>query len=341
MTTLRLRYVCQDVDRHGNVRTYIRLPRRPKVRVHAAPGTAEFAAAYSAALADLPKPPPAGSFLALCRAYYASPVFAALDQSTRKWRARALDRVADEHGDKPVALLQAKHIRALRNELEATPVVANERLQSLKALFKWAVDHGKADRNPALEIGRLPARSPGWHTWTIEEVEQFESTHPIGTKARLAMALLLYTACRHGDVIRLGPANLVDGRVRFVQAKNEHRNPVAIDIPLHPDLANVLAGTETGAETFLVTQYGRPFSHGGFGFWFRTCCQEAGVPGRAHGLRKALATRLADGGATAHQIQAWTGHTTLKEVERYTRAAARGKAADAGLAKLVRSGPAR
>ena len=39
----------------------------------------------------------------------------------------------------------------------------------------------------------------------------------------------------------------------------------------------------------------------------------------AHGLRKTRATVLAEGGATASQIAAWTGQKTLAEVEHYTR----------------------
>jgi integrase/recombinase XerD len=33
----------------------------------------------------------------------------------------------------------------------------------------------------------------------MHELEAFERRHPLGTKARLAMALLLYTACRRED----------------------------------------------------------------------------------------------------------------------------------------------
>ncbi len=51
--------------------------------------------------------------------------------------------------------------------------------------------------------------------------------------------------------------------------------------------------------------------------------QEAGLPARckAHGLRKAAARRLAEAGCSASEIAAITGHKTLAEVERYTRAA--------------------
>jgi integrase len=51
--------------------------------------------------------------------------------------------------------------------------------------------------------------------------------------------------------------------------------------------------------------------------------QAAGLPPRCvpHGLRKVAARRLAEPGCSASEIMAITGHKTLAEVERYTRAA--------------------
>jgi integrase len=91
-----------------------------------------------------------------------------------------------------------------------------------------------------------------------------------------------------------------------------------------PSLATIIDATVTGALTFLVTEYGRPFTAAGFGGWFRTRCDEAGLPQcSAHGLRKAGAARAAENGATAHELMAIFGWLSLKEAERYTAAAQR------------------
>ncbi len=125
------------------------------------------------------------------------------------------------------------------------------------------------------------------------------------------------------------------GRLRYRQAKNEHRNPVDLDIPVHPDLQAVIDGTTTGHLAFLTTKFGKPFSVSGFGNKFREWCDEAGLPYcSAHGLRKATAARLAERGATAHEIMAITGHRSLEEVERYTRAARQRELADAAMRKF-------
>lgn len=123
--------------------------------------------------------------------------------------------------------------------------------------------------------------------------------------------------------------------ISYRQAKNEHRNPIDLDIPLHPDLADVIASMASEHMTFLVTDYGRPFTPNGFGNAFKEWCRQANLPHcTAHGLRKAAAARLAERGATAHEIMSITGHRTLEEVERYARSARLAKLADAAMAKF-------
>ncbi|MGH1588608.1 tyrosine-type recombinase/integrase [Methylobacterium phyllosphaerae] len=165
--------------------------------------------------------------------------------------------------------------------------------------------------------------------WTLDEVEQFERRHPVGTKPRLAFALLLYMACRREDATRLGPQHIRGGRFRYVQKKNEHRKPIAVDVPVFPDLTDAIAALPSSHLTFLVTDYGKPFSTADFGNRFRGWCDQAGLPHRsARGLRKATAARLAERGCTPHEIMAVRGHQTLEEVERYTREAQRAELAD-------------
>jgi lactate dehydrogenase-like 2-hydroxyacid dehydrogenase len=200
----------------------------------------------------------AGSFGYVCRAYYASVAFKSLDVSTQCWRRRALDSICERHGDKPIKLLLP-----IRDELSDRPGAARNRLKALRALFRWAVELDHAEKDPTRDIKPLPYVTAGHHAWSLEEVEIFEAFHPIGSKARLAMALMLYTACRREDAVRLGPQHIRHGRLQFRQAKNEHRNPVDIDIPLHPDLVEIIEASRSGHLTFLVTEYGRPFSAGG------------------------------------------------------------------------------
>jgi integrase len=102
---------------------------------------------------------------------------------------------------------------------------ANQRLKALKALFTWANEgHPEiAPQNPTIGVRKIKYATDGHHSWTAEESAQYRDRHPIGSKARLALDLLLYTGGRREDAVRLGPRHVRNGRVKFRQAKNEHR----------------------------------------------------------------------------------------------------------------------
>ena len=71
----------------------------------------------------------------------------------------------------------------------------------------------------------------------------------------------------------------------------------ALDIPVHPELAAVLAASPKGHLTFLTTVAGAAFTASGFGGLFRRWCNEASLSYcSAHGLRKAQARRARGGG---------------------------------------------
>ena len=343
MVTLRLRFVVSDRDRHGNVRYYFRRRGEKKVRLHGIPASKEFMDAYALALGSVTSRPAPGnpevrsSFGFLCKEYFRSQTFKALNPSTRLWRRRVLEEICVDHGEKPYVKLQPKNVRSLRDEKAGTPGAANLRLKALRALFRWAIEYDFAVDNPTRGVEPIRYATDGHYSWTTEEVEAFEACHPVGSKARLAFSLMFYTGCRRGDVVRLGPQHIHEGQLRYRQQKNETRRPVDIDIPVHAGLDEVIRATPSGHLNFLVTDYGKPFTVAGFGNRFREWCNQAGLPNcSAHGLRKALAVRLAEGGATPHEIMSITGHLSLNEVERYTRAANTKRLANSGMEKIKR-----
>jgi integrase len=183
---------------------------------------------------------------------------------------------------------------------------------------------------------RIKNRSDGFHTWDEGEIAAFEKHHPIGSKARLALALLLYTAQRRSDVVRMGRQHIRDGVVHVRQQKTG----TMLAVPLHPALAAIIEATPSKHLTFLTTSFGKPFTAPGFGNWFRERCNEAGLPRHcaAHGLRKAACRRLAEAGCSANVIASISGHTTLTEVARYTKAADQQRMARDGMAAITRTG---
>src|SRR3546814_1416010 len=88
-------------------------------------------------------------------------------------------------------------------QMEDRPQAANSLLKRLKTLLNFAADIDMIQHNPLLGMRGLKVSSEGFHTWTEEEIAQFEAYHPIGTKARLAMALMLYTGQRKSDAVKM------------------------------------------------------------------------------------------------------------------------------------------
>jgi integrase len=272
-----------------------------------------------------------GSIHALGVAYYASADFLGLKPNTQKTYKGIFDRYRDKYGDNPVALLEARHIRGHMDKMASTPAAANNLLKVLRAVMRFALDRGFIRVDPTIGVRMLRYRSDGFHTWTEQEIGAFEARWPVGTNERLGFDLLLYTAQRSGDVRKMTLQQIRDGRVSVRQEKTGQ----LVDIPQHPNLQASLAAHRGDHLTLITTQQGVPFTEKGFGNWVSKAAERAGLPHcSAHGLRKAAARRLAEAGCTAHEIMAITGHQSLKEVERYTREAARRGLADTAMKRI-------
>jgi integrase len=345
----------EDRDRHGNIRIYYRAKGRPKIRLHGTPWTAEFMVEYEAAKGEaIPAKANGitpGTWRWLCTRYFAECAdYLRYDERQKRVRRGILEATFDEpiapgsprfFRDIPISRMTTDAIEVLRDRKLAFPEGANNRVKAIRAVFKWAVrkkgPDGRplASHNAARDVSLLKSNNPnGYHTWTVDEVRQFEKSHLIGTKARLALALLLYTGQRRSDITRLGRQHVRDGKITLTQFKGRNRKPMRLVLPVLPALQQIIDASPCGDMTYLVTDLEQPFSDAGFGNWFRDRCVEAGVPGRAHGLRKAGATIAANNGATAHQLMAIFGWRTLKMAEQYTRAADQQRLAQAPMHML-------
>lgn len=331
MTRIGLPYLLRQRDRQGRwIWYYRRAKGRPKARLQGSPGDPEFLASYQAAQgADARPRAPRADWRGLCEAYLASAEFGELARATRRQRMLVLEHTWAEPiapgasmkmGDVPLDQFSSKAVRVLRDRKRDHPGAANHRLKAISAVFRWAIEAEHVTGNPAREVATLRPRShEGFHVWTTAEVEQYRCRHQVGSKARLALELLLFTGARRSDVVRLGRPMVAEQMLRWMVAKT--RQP--IEIPILPELQAVLAATTlTGRDTWLVTNYGRPFTVAGFGNWFRDQCDAAGLPHcTAHGLRKAGATMAAENGATLHQLMAIFGWASAKQALVYTRRA--------------------
>jgi len=339
------KHVHAFTDRHGHARHYLRIPGRPSAALpNPIEGWDAFMRAVEAARLEAEAAPrklvrvaAPGSVDDLVTRYYRSAEFLATSKETQRTRRGIIERMRRQHGAKPVSHITEKVMRDAMARRVTTPAAANNFLKVMRLLMTFAVSQRMLRDNPTRDVPRLKVRTAGFATWTEEDIAQYEATHPPGSRARLAMALGLYLGQRRGDVVRLGRQHVRGRVITVLQAKTGSTATIRI----HPELHAELARLKPGQLTFLQTAYGKPYTPAGFGNAFREWLTEAGLPPHLsfHGLRKAAARRLAEAGASAREIMSVTGHTSLAEAERYTRAVDQARLSDQAADKVEAAFP--
>lgn len=329
--------VSKFTDIRGKVRWRFRRKGQKAVYLPGDYGSPEFIRAYEAAVSDRPlhrsQVQLPGSISALITGYLASSDFRLLADNTKRTYRYHLERFRRANGDKPTRFLTPANFRDKLDSMADKPATANIFLKVMKAMSRFGVDRGLLKTNPTLGVKRLKDRTDGIATWSDAQIAQFEARHPVGTKANLALRLLLYTAQRRSDVVRLGRQHEKAGAIHMRQ----HKTGAWLILPIVPELREAFNKTPCEGLAYLQTEFGRPFSLAGFGNWFRDRCNEAGLRNNsAHGLRKAAARRMAEAGKSTHEIMSITGHRSLGEVERYTRAASQERLAKTAATGLKR-----
>jgi integrase len=335
LTDVPMKYINRYRDRTGVWRHYFRRGGKQLGALPGEPGSEEFLAAYAAYKAqkspavvrDLNK----DSLAKLIVDFYGSRFYTDLKPSSRQLYKWALDPISKAHGHRCAVTMTAEHAETIINRIGAEkPGMANLTLAVLRRVFQLAIKLRRRTDNPM--DGLEPFELGEHHTWTDAELRQFETKWRLGTRERLAYALLLYTGQRVGDVAKMNRADVSDGHIHVVQEKTG----VELWVPIHPDLQRALTAYPAKGLTLIGDANGRPLKRAALTRLMRSAIKSAGLSSRcvSHGLRKAAARRLAEAGCSASQIAAITGHKTLKEVERYTKAADQKKLAKAAVSKL-------
>jgi integrase len=339
MSRIKLQYV-QTFNARGHRYFYFRRPGHARIRLPGLPGSAEFMQAYQLALSDIVSSEVGrsrtmpGTISALVVTYYASTAFADLGEATRRYRRWLIEKLRAEAGNYPVKLLEPKHVEAMLAKI-AKPHMRKQWLKMLRGLMAYAVQIGMRADDPTAGFKIKQRQGDGIRTWGEDEIEIFRRQHPLGSRARLAFELLLNTVQRRSDVIRMGRQHVRQTADGPVIAVTQQKTKAKLVLPLLPELVAAIEALPTQHLTFLTTANGKPYTGTGFGSWFREQCDAAGLRGfSAHGLRKAGCRRLAEAGCSEKQIAAWSGHRSLAEVARYTRAADQGMLARAAVDKM-------
>jgi integrase len=335
-------------DRHGKSRYRFRKTGLPTYYFRAEPGSYEFleelractqGAEPTRSVRIIP-----GTIHDLCVRYYRSQDFTGQSTGSQKRNRAIIESFRADHGDKRVATIGFEHLdvifaqRAIKKpgpggRGSGGAASAKNLRKQLRRLFQFAKKAKMRGDNPVEDTDRIRYKSIGFHTWTEEEIAQYQERHLLGTTARLALEIFLWTGQRRGDASTFGPGHVKGGCMKYKQSKTGRE----LWLPMAPQLLEAIgAMSSVGLKTFLVTAHGKPFTKAGLGNKMRDWCDEAGLPHcTAHGLRKAISRRMAERGAGNQGIKSVTGHTSDTEVSLYTAAVDQQRLANATLGDLA------
>jgi hypothetical protein len=245
MTRIKLPFVQAFADRHGRARYYFRKRGFKRVALPGTPGSEPFMAAYAEAMGGEQASPPIGAVRTLpgtvnatIVGFYGSPSFLALKPISQSNYRGVLEAFRAKHGDKQIATLERRHISNLLADKADKPAAQRNLLCMLKILLNYAVAQGLRADNPAAGVKLAKPKGDGYHTWDEDEIARFEAHHAIGTRARLALALLLYTAQRSGDVVQMGRQHVRAGVISVRQQKTG----ATLAVPVHLSPITVFEG---------------------------------------------------------------------------------------------------
>ncbi|MEM9477055.1 MAG: site-specific integrase [Pseudomonadota bacterium] len=275
------------------------------------------------------------SLEAVAQSFVKSPRVQAWSTNTRKTYLGVLGELRREHGCRSMASLETRHIEAIMATKADRPTAANRIRKVFGMLCKHAMRMGIVAQNVAASAESYRNKGEGYHTWSEAEIARFLDFHRPGTVAHTAFTLMLFTGAARIDSVKLGWHNVVGDRFEYRRQKTRMQGGVLISIPIGGALATLLSSLPRDRLLFLQTAQGKARKESGLGNLMRAACDRAGLPNcSSHGLRKACARRFAEAGCTPHMIQAITGHKSLAEVERYTKAVVRADLADDAIGLL-------
>ena len=304
MTTIRLKYVNRFLDRHGEWRHYFRRGGGKGIPLPGLPGSEEFMSAYAMALAaqadqaseigsgrTLP-----GTINALVVAYYKSDEWQnGLGEETRKSRKRIIEHFRMKHGDKRVALIRREHVLKMLGDV-GKPSAKRNWLKAIRGLLHFAVPTMLKEDPTAGIAGIKMPKTKGHHTWTDDEIAQYREHWPLGTQQRLVMEFALETVSRRGEVVRLGPQHVRNGRIRIERTHGSED----VDIPVSAELQAACDAMPRAHLTYIVTANGKPRSKYGLGNDFAEWVTEAGLSKSMPLARSEERRHAAQGGGRQH-----------------------------------------
>ena len=333
----------------GNARYRVRIEGNPsrRIRIHCGPDHPEFQKQYLAArrgeqpepikaASDYAKPRSIGWLVNLYFEHLEKRVKAGtMSHKTLKKKRNLLNRLV-VRPDREMLIPQGKLIE-MHDDMAATPAQADAFIEAVAVMYDWAAKRKHVRSNPARGIEKIYEKGDGATPWKAADVKRFLAHHHLGTKAHVAISILLWTGCRIEDTTVLGRQHecVIDG-IPALRWQPTKKGSSEVSVPFLTPLKEAVRAPKVQGGTYLLGRGGKPYASGdSASAIFKVWCVDAGLPHlSAHGVRKGLGELLAELGCSQYEIMAIHGHSEAKTSEVYTRRVERWKLAQKAMERV-------
>lgn len=261
----------------------------------------------------------------LITSYKGSPKYRKLAPRTQRSYSDVMETILAKNADKPVRSLTRPKLREIHAVMHETPRKADMLVQMVSILFNfgrtqldWRID------NPAegMEMFGRQREYEAWPKWMLDAFQKAAADSP---HALMAFHLGIGTGQRPGDLCAMEWAHYDGEYIAVVQDKQREAGPQErLSIYCPDSLRAFLNATPKRGRFMLARNLTAPLQYAAVEKQFRKVRDdlgEAAKPYSLHGLRKNASVALAEAGCSDAEIQAVTGHKSVKMVQGYRRAA--------------------
>jgi integrase len=343
-----LKYVCERKNAYGRVYYYFFKRGMPTMlRLPSVPGAQEFTARYEELLrAHAPQVMHAkrggyekGTLGWVVEQFLqpdALPWSTLADGTRAKYRLR-FDWLREHHGNVLLAAFDREAIKSIRNKLKNVPTAANEIIDRLGQLWRWADENcnleGEAKligSDPTQGVKHIATEPQSALAWPEELCQKFEGIKH--TRMITFYFLARYSGQRRGDCCEMKwtDFNSATNEIYVVQEKTNKK----IWVPCHDRLRAYLDALAREGEYILMSPRGGRYNDSTVSQEVGRNARLLGFPGHTpHGLRHAACVALLEAGCSTDQAMAITGHTSRAQFDVYARQVSQRRLAHEAMAK--------
>lgn len=254
------------------------------------------------------------NFDKLFRMYESSPGFSKLSVNSKHTYIYCAKRLVDELGDTDITTMRRSTFIAVQSRYRDKPAMANLLTRIASIVMSYAVDLDILPANPVAGMRNLKT---GTHIkWEPKEIRAAILAND--RKISTAVALAWYTGQRESDILGMRWLDIADGYLSVTQEKTGQE----LKIKLHPDLIDLLEQIRDGdPEGYYIVSGKNRMTGGAFRAAFRRRMERIGIQKTFHGIRKGVASSLAENGSSIKEIAAILGHKSIRMAAYYAEQA--------------------